>query len=240
MCRPRPQYCLTEYGKAEVQKNLRLAYAMAHKYRAPYGWDQDDWIAECMDVLCLAVARFSPARNLSLSTLMDKLVWIRRGNINSVGRSKKSGYLSTTLSIDAPRQGTEGPTLLDLCSYTDSGFQSVERSDLVSAVLSRCSSRGVKILEGISQDLALPQIGAGLGFSRQWATQALFDERVKLVEQFPDEVRGSGSCKRCGGVLIVHSSKCKPTYCPPCARDVAKIKQRESDSRKKRRQTNAG
>lgn len=239
MCRPRPDYCLTEYGKEQVQKNIRLAYALANKYRPPYGWDQEDWTAECLEVLCLAVARFSPARNRCLSTLADKLVWLRRGNINSASRSIRSGWKSTTVSINAPRGTSEGPSLGDLVSYTDSGFQRVERADLVSVVLGECSARGVKILTKIADDKSLPEISESLGFTRQWATQALFDERLKLIQRFPEEVKGSGACKECGGVLIIHSNKCKPIYCVPCSFQVARLKQREAAARKQRRKANA-
>ena len=38
MSRDRPEYCLTEYGKAQVQENLALGYYLANKFRAPYGW----------------------------------------------------------------------------------------------------------------------------------------------------------------------------------------------------------
>jgi hypothetical protein len=220
MCKPRPEFCLTEYGKSEVQKHIRLAYVMANKYRTPYRWEHDDWVSECMEVLCLAVARFSPARNASLYKFMDKLVWLRRSNINSSGRSLRSGRRSATLSID-------GPNLGNLCTYTDNGLQHVERVDFVLTVLKACSYHGSTILVRIADGVPLPEIGAGIGFSYQRINRALFRERAKLIKRFPEEVRGSGSCKQCGGVLAVHSSKSKPIYCNPCSVDrVRAVKRR--------------
>ncbi len=226
MSRDKNDYCLTEYGQAQVQENLALAYYLANKYRAPYGMDHDDWKAECMEVLCLAVARYSPARGYSLSTLAERLAWLRRGNINVMGRTKRAGWGVLTTSMDQER-GSDGPNLGQLCSYTDPGFEQVERADLVSAVIAECSPRGAAILQRLADDVSLPDIGAGMGYSRQWASQTLFEVRQKLTRKFPDEVRLTGACKSCSGPLVKHSNKSQPMYCLNCAGQIAKAKKRQ-------------
>jgi hypothetical protein len=226
MSKDKPEYCLTEYGKQQVQENIALAYYLANKFRAPYGMDHEDWKAECMEVLCLAVARYSPARGYSLSTLADRLAWLRRGNINVMGRTKRVGYGVLTTSLNQER-GSDGPNLGQLCSYTDPGFEQVERADLVSAVIAECSPRGAAILQRLAEDVSLPDIGAGMGYSRQWASQTLFEVRQKLTRKFPDEVRLTGACKSCGGPLVKHSNKCQPMYCLNCAGQIAKAKKRQ-------------
>ena len=226
MSKDRPEYCLTEYGKQQVQENIALGYYLANKFRAPFGWDHEDWKAECMEVLCLAVARYSPARGYSLSTLAERLAWLRRGNINVMGRTKRAGWGVVVTSLDK-QHSSEGANLALLCGYTDPGFEQVERSDLVSAVIAECSPRGAAILQRLAEDVSLPDIGARMGYSRQWASQTLFEVRQKLTRKFPDEVRLTGACKSCGGPLVKHSNKCQPMYCLNCAGQIAKAKKRQ-------------
>ena len=211
------EFSLTKYGQQQVEQNIRLAYALANKYRAPYGVSQDDWYAECLDVLCQAVAWFSPARGTTLSSLLDRLIFLRRSNLNEVWKAKRSDRDLRAISLDELRGG-EDATLLEAIGNNDPAFQQVETKELAAMVLECCSETVQKILKMAASGMSFPEIGQSLGFSKQYACQALKTERGKLVQLFPFLIGDSASpCPECGEPMVRCTTTSNPKRCAKCA-----------------------
>ena len=227
-------YCLTDEGKRIAAENVKLASLMAKKYCPPYGMGFDEWMSECYECLCQAVARYDETKG-TLSSLMDRLVWLRRSNLNSSSRTIHSGWGTTIQSLDAER-GEDGFNLHDVAQTTDEqARQSIEDRELAELALAECSERGREVLGLLMDGLSLPDIGEALGgFSRQYACQKVALERAKVVAKYPHHVISNGPCRECGKPTVRPCKKHTAIYlCPECA--AARVKKSANKFRQKKR-----
>lgn len=222
-------YSLTDIGREMVERNINLAYKLYNKYRKPYVQSCDEWLAECMDCLCLAVALHDASKG-TLSTLLDRLVRLRRQNINDYNRRLKRAY-TRTFSLDAVRCGETGARLEYELGRESPQFDEVDTQDLAGHVAGHLKGVGRQIVEMFAAGKTLREIGDELGFSRQYAHNTLMLQREKLAEEFPEYLSGSSDqCQTCGGPVILGSKMNKPKFCPKCSRlsrDRAKRKYME-------------
>jgi hypothetical protein len=216
MGKQRILFSLTPYGQQQVRDNIRLSHLMARKFLPPYGMGIEDWQAECHMVLCQAVAWHSPEKG-ALSTLMERLVFLRRSNLNGQWKAKRASRDLRALSLDEER-GEEGGSMMLGLGVEDDGQAQLENREQVDAVYAHLTARGKKICDLIRQGFGICDIGRELGFTKQYASQSLRAERAKLVQIFPHLVSDSGKqCVECGGVVIVCKNGARPSRCPPCA-----------------------
>lgn len=242
-----PEFCLTEYGQRMVEKNIRLAHKLSHQFKPPYGYSFDEWNAECQAVLVQAVAWFDASKG-KLSTLATKLAWLRRSNINSKTRTMSAGWGTCVISMDA-EHGMDSATWHDELGNESTGFESVDNTELVETVISRCSPKAQKVLRLLANGVAFDEIGEIIGkqtptkrrrgkprgFSKQYAWQVLAEERAKLCKLFPDQVNSGGVCIECGGAIVRSTSNHRGVHCPSC------VSKRVRDSKRKSwRKANAG
>lgn len=210
------EFCLTEYGRGQVEQNQAMVRFMFNKYLPPYGVDRDDWFSECQIALIQAVAWHVPSRG-ELSTLLDRLVFLRRSNLNQKWKAKRASRDIRALSLDEAHGEDEASLLLNLGREDDS-LQSLEMREIAGMVRDALSLRGKRICDLISDGLGVSEVGRALGFTKQYASQSLRAERAKLVKLFPGLVKVSGmACLDCGGNIVVAKTGSRPTRCPECS-----------------------
>ena len=236
MGKQRILFSLTPYGQQQVRDNIRLSHLMARKFLPPYGMGIEDWQAECHMVLCQAVAWHAPEKG-ALSTLMERLVFLRRSNLNGQWKAKRASRDLRALSLDEER-GEEGGSMMLGLGKEDDGQAQLENREQVDAVYAHLTARGKTICDLIRQGFGICDIGRELGFTKQYASQSLRAERAKLVQIFPHLVSDSGKqCVECGGVVIVCKNGARPSRCPPCAAAREKGIKSESWKRQSRKRS---
>ena len=230
-------YSLTELGRSIVEENTRLAYKIGLKYKPPYGMTREEWNSECLDCLCLAVA-FHDSKKGTLSTICDRLIRLRRQNINDYN-SRLMRSRNKTLSLDAERCGETGARFEFMLGFDSDQFREVDVKDLTKHITRKLKGTGKQIVELFADGLTLKEIGKKLGFSRQHAHNMLLLQREKLVIEFPEMLVGAPSCGICGSPVVMGTTMNKPKYCPKCSRVRRERSHKESQNRRREGISNA-
>ena len=200
---------------------MPLAGFMSGKYKAPYGMSQEDWFSEVAGCLVVAVAYYSPARGTSLSSIFDKLVFNHRSCINSKRRAIRHGANVKINSMDETL-GEVGCNRALSIGGIDPGFERVDLIDFCNVIISKFDGRYRDVLTGVMSGISINDVGDACGYSRQYVNQILTSIRRRLIDQYPDEVRASGSCLDCGGPMVQMSTMSTPKRCTKCAHTLEK------------------
>lgn len=218
---------LTEEQQRVVETNIRMAYMMAHKYRPPYGMDFDDWKTECLIQLARAVMFHDPAKG-TLSTILDRLVFNVRRNINSLNRSRKRGYGSRVISAD--KRGRNDCSLSDFFGR-DHDWSEIENRDLCEQIMRFLDAKELQAIQILAEGCTQREIGKRLGFSHQRANELITRSREKLADRFPEHLVPAGKCVICGKPTQRYSRNIV-MYCTTCSES-----RRDLRSRKKKKKT---
>jgi RNA polymerase sigma factor (sigma-70 family) len=173
---------LTFEQKVMVEENLRLVYFMCRKYGPPLGMDRDDWQSEVMVELVRAVQYYNPARG-KLSTVMDRFVYTRRGQLNQYYRRGTKGRV-IGYSLDAE------VSLLDM-QGRDHHWNGLDAAMVTAQALEVCTPQESDILQRLAAD--------HYGVSHQRISQLLATARGKVASRMPGELIQTSKCERCGG-----------------------------------------
>lgn len=216
---------LTPEQQKMVERNLALATWMADKYAAPYGMDWEDWLAECQAELCRAVAWHDPAKG-SLSALFDRLVFLRRSNLNSARRRLRRGYGLKTLSLDFDMAGEAN--LQDMGALADDRPQRdldlVEIREFCDYNLVQVSPKAQTVFLALADGRTHTEVANDMGVSRQRITQLVDVARDRLAVQFSGDVQRTRACNRCGGPVTEYGDKKTSRICKECKKKAAGAK----------------
>lgn len=186
----KPTKPLTPEQKVMVEENLRLVYFMCRKYGPPLGMDRDDWQSEVMVELVRAVQYYDPARG-KLSTVMDRFVYTRRGQLNQYYRRGTKGRV-IGYSLDAE------VSLLDM-QGRDHHWNGLDAAMVTAQALEVCTPQESDILQRLAADYSIREIADHYGVSHQRISQLLATARGKVASRMPGELIQTSKCERCGG-----------------------------------------
>ena len=224
---------LTPEQQKLASDNLRIAYWMSRKYLPPFGMDREDWEAECMMCLARACRWFEPEKG-TLSTLVDRLVRLRRSNLNSYRRVKRRR--TPVVSLDEER-GPGGFSLEEtLTAPEDHTEKRVALRDLCDRVMGTMDSRAREIFRMVDEGMTFNQIAIQLGFSRQRVSQIVVQARYRAALLFPGEQVCSLECEVCGKAISNYHERNCAKYCSDCALWTAKNNKSQWHQANRRRQ----
>ena len=211
-----------------VEDNLALAHYTARKYRAPYGMDYEDWLGECLVLLVQAVRWHDPKLG-TLSTLVNRLVYLRRLDLNNKLNSKKRQNQTTSIGQIIGDESAVGQALLD----HDDRPHLIDVRELVDLVLARMSPQAAQIFRLLANDSTNREAARTLGICRSRVCDILMLARGIAAQQYPDEVVFNTSCPDCGVPQTTWAEDDRPRLCSPCADlRVREIKRRYYQRRK--------
>jgi RNA polymerase sigma factor (sigma-70 family) len=209
---------LTEEQQRTVEDNIALAYFQARKYAAPYGWDWEDWVAECKIQLVRAVIRHDPAKG-TLSSLLDRYVVRVRGNLNKARRVKKRTAPGRLLSIDVEiDKSADGDTMQTLMGVDNREPELIAIREFCQHVLGRMNPTAAKIFQLFADGMTHQEAADTLGRSRQRMTQLVNQAREMAGRWYPEDVYHDAQCARCGKPISTHGNVSK-RYCGKCSRE---------------------
>ena len=221
---------MTPEQQRMVEDNLALAHYEARKYRAPLSMDYEDWLGECLVLLVQAVRYYEPQKG-TLSTLMDRLVYLRRMDLKRQRQSikRKTHYDAVSLDQMAGDNTLGEQVLVD----HDRALHLVEVREVVDLVLARMSPQAVQIFRLLANDSTNREAARTLGICRSRVCDILMLARGIAAQQYPDEVVHNTSCPDCGVPQTTWAEDDRPRLCSPCADlRVREIKRRYHQRRK--------
>jgi RNA polymerase sigma factor (sigma-70 family) len=224
---------LTEEQQVKVAENMQLVTYISRKYKPPIGLDHDDWYAECMFQLVRAVLYHRPEKG-TLSTILDRLVYLSRSNWNSYARRGKRGKVFRSGYLDF---SGESLNLLDILG-AEHPWEQIEAAQLCSEVMACCTPREQQALHYLSEGMNQREIAAIYGVSKQRVSEILTTAREKIAERFPTLAVYSQTCANCHQPAQNYGRGTN-LYCTVCSKKIRNERKRLCDWNRKLRTAKA-
>ena len=152
--------------------NIRLAYKFSRTVRAPGDMSREEWQAECLYALVLAVETWNPSRG-ALSTMVHYLVRYARFNHIRRLHTKRRGFGQTRALGDLEHHlGREA----DL----DSGMEMDEVRVQADRLISTLPAIHQQVIRGRMAGRTLKDIGSDFGVTRERARQIEFEAMRRM------------------------------------------------------------
>jgi RNA polymerase sigma factor (sigma-70 family) len=224
---------LTDEQRAIVDENLPMVLYIMRKYRAPIGMDAEDWLQECVIQMVRAVQFHDPAKG-QLSTIFDRLVFIRRGNLNQYATRGNRGKVYLASSVE----GEDSLGVLDVTA-TEHPWDQIDARELAKEAMQVCSRQEMTCFRLLAEGLNQKEIAREFGVSRQRITEVLTTAREKIAKAFPSLVVYSQVCAKCGGPAQRYSNG-KNLYCTECSKMLRTGRKLRNEKQRKQRLKAAG
>jgi RNA polymerase sigma factor (sigma-70 family) len=219
---------LTDEQRAKVEANLPMVLFMVRKYRAPIGMDAEDWLHECVLQLAKAVRYHDPEKG-RLSTIFERLVWIRRNHLNHYAKRGRHGRVYACSVMES--QGDW--SLLELKSG-EHPWEIIDARQMVADAMQICRGHEARCFALLSEGLNQREIAKKLGVSRQRINEVMTTARERVAKAFPSLAVYSQQCSRCHGPAQRYS-RGKNIYCTECSRIMRVGRKARNERQRKQR-----
>lgn len=200
---------LDRNAQALVEENYRFAYWVAGRIRAPLGFTQEEWVAECMFCMVRAANAFDATKGRFLS-LVYKYVRTHRANLIERGKAKRRGYETKTTSIHDEAEG--GGTFPDQVVAPESP-DLVELRDLAEWAGNQLTDQERRILAGMAEGKTFTEIGQEFRLSKTTIANQAGKIQHRLAKAFPWETESAPRCEDCSGPVLTRTPA---KYCAIC------------------------